>query len=75
MEYNENGEKIEIKDANDEAGMKSAIEAFWAKIDADKGEMQELHDSIEEHKNAVLEKQEAQNEILHEIEDNQLAVE
>jgi len=70
MEYNENGEKIEIKDDKDEAGMKSAIEAFWAKIDSDRSEMQELHDSIEEHKKAVLEKQQAQNEILKEIEDN-----
>ena len=75
MEYNENGEKIEIKDDKDEAGMKSAIEAFWAKIDSDQSEMQELHDSIEEHKKAVLEKQQAQNEILKEIEDNQLSVE
>jgi hypothetical protein len=36
--------------------MVTAIEAFWAKIESDRGEVQELHDSIEEHKNAVLEK-------------------
>lgn len=72
MQYNESGEEIK---ATDEEGMKSAIEAFWAKIEADKTEMQELHDSVEEHKNAVLEKQQAQNEILKAIEDNQISVE
>jgi len=39
-------------------------------MDADKEEMQSLHDSIEEHKKAVLEKQEAANQIMREIEDN-----
>jgi len=36
--------------------MKTAIEAFWSKIESDKSEMQELHDSVEEQKKAVLEK-------------------
>ena len=50
-------------------------QAFWDRIEADREEMQSLHDSIEEHKVALLEAQTAQNEILQAIEDNQIAVE
>jgi hypothetical protein len=35
----------------------TAVQAFWDKIDSDKEEMQSLHDSINEHRDAVLEKQ------------------
>ena len=75
MEYNESGEKIKIDNKNDETNMKAAIEAFWAKIESDKTEMQELHDSVEEQKDAVLQKMQAQNELLKEIEENQISVE
>ena len=75
MQYQDDGSKIEIKDENDEENMKLALEAFWSKIDADQSEMQELHDSIEEHKIALLEEQQKQNEILKEMEDNQIQLE
>ena len=90
MKYDSNGEEIDFyeKDENseyklDEKGNKienkdaytKAIEAFFSKMDADKEEMQSLHDSINEHKEAMLEEQEAMNGILKEIEDNQISVE
>lgn len=53
----------------------SYSQAFWDKIDADKEEMQSLHDSINEHKEAILQESQARNEILHSIEDNQISVE
>jgi len=33
MQYNESGEEIKVED---EAGKKTAIDAFWKKIDVDK---------------------------------------
>ena len=72
MEYDSSGKKI---DTSTEEGMSQAIQAFWDKIETDRKEMQDLHDSVEEHKKAVLEKQQAMNEIMKEIEDNQISVE
>jgi uncharacterized protein YukE len=71
MKYDSSGN--EIKQEGDWYG--TAVQAFWDKIDSDKEEMQSLHDSIEEHKNAVLESQTKMNEILRDIEDNQITVE
>ena len=75
MKYNESGEEIKVEGKTDEKNMKAAIEAFWAKIEADRSEMQELHDSVEEQKKAVLEKMQEQNELLKEVEENQINVE
>ena len=75
MKYNESGEEIKVEGKTDQKNMKAAIEAFWAKIEADRSEMQELHDSVEDQKKAVLEKMQEQNELLKEIEDNQISVE
>ena len=77
MEYDKEGKKIEIGGENDKngSGMKSAIQAFIDKMEADKEEMQSLTDSIADAKVDILEQQQAQNEILKEIEDNQIAVE
>lgn len=72
MQYDSSGNKI---DTSQEDWQVTAVQAFWDKMDADKEEMQSLHDSIEEHKKAVLEKQEAANQIMREIEDNQISVE
>ena len=72
MKYDSEGKKI---DTTKVEGKKEAIEAFWDKIEADQKEMQDLHDSVEEHKKAVLEVEEKQNELLKEIQDNQIAVE
>ena len=72
MEYDNSGNKI---DKSEEGWEEKAVQAFWDKIDADQAEMQDLHNSIEEHKQAVLEAQEQANEILHEMEDNQLELE
>ena len=72
MQYDSEGNKI---DTSTEEGMKVAVQAFWDKMEADKKEMQDLHDSVEEHKKAVLEAQAKQSEILKEIQDNQIAVE
>ena len=66
------GEKI---DKEQEGWQATAVQAFWDKMDADKEEMQSLHDSINEHSEALLAAQEQQNEILQEMRDNQLAVE
>lgn len=66
------GEKI---DTEQEGWQATAVQAFWDKMDADKEEMQSLHDSINERSEALLAAQEQQNEILQEMRDNQLAVE
>ena len=72
MQYDSSGN--EIKKEGD-AWYTTAVQAFWDKIDADKEEMQSLHDSVEDGKKEVIERQNDQNEILHDIEDNQIAVE
>ena len=72
MEYDNSGNAI---DKEQDDWYVSAVQAFWDKIDSDKEEMQSLHDSIEEHKKAVLEQEQKMNEILQEIEDNQIEVE
>lgn len=72
MEYDSSGNKIDQKQEGWEA---TALQAFWDKIDADKEEMQSLHDSINEYSNKVLELQQKQNELLQEMQDNQMEVE
>lgn len=72
MQYDSSGNKI---DTSGEDWEVTAVQAFWDKVDSDKEEMQSLHDSIEEHKKAVVENQQKANEIMHEIEDNQMSVE
>ena len=69
LQYDSSGKKIEETDT---AGM---VQAFWDRIEADQDEMQSLHDSINEHQDAVLQAQQQQNEIMKAIEDNQIAVE
>ena len=77
MKYDNSGNEIEFENGKpkDEAAYTSAIQAFWDKIESDQDEMQNLHDSIEEHKEAVLEAQQQQNEILREMQDNELELE
>ena len=72
MEYDSSGNKI---DKTQDDWQVTAVQAFWDKVDADQQEMQSLHDSIEEHKTAMLQAQQQANEIMKEIEDNQIAVE
>ena len=72
MQYDSSGN--EIKKEGD-AWYTTAVQAFWDKIDADKEEMQSLHDSVEDGKKEVIDRQNDQNEILRDIEDNQIAVE
>lgn len=72
MKYDSSGNEIK-HEGEDWYGQ--AVQAFWDRIDAEKEEMQSLHDDIEEGKQKVVELEDAQNEILHEIEDNQIAVE
>ena len=72
MEYDSSGNKIKQEG---EDWYSTALQAFWDKIDADKEEMQSLHDSVEDAKNNVLKNQESMNQILRDIEDNQIAVE
>jgi len=67
MQYDSEGNRI---DTSTPEGMKAAVQAFWDKMEADRKEMQELHDSVEEHKQAVLEAEDKQNEILKAIQDN-----
>ena len=52
-----------------------SIQALFDHMDSQKEEMQNLHDSIEEGENKMLELQSDQNEILEEIRNNQMAVE
>ena len=74
MEYDKEGKKIEVGGENDKngSGMKSAIQAFVDKMEADREEMQGITDSINDAKSDVLEKQEQQNEILQEMRDNEI---
>ena len=69
MKYKSDGTEIESDD------YASMVEAFWNNVDAQRDEMQSLHDDIEEGNNKVLELQQQQNEILQEMRDNQMAVE
>jgi len=52
MKYDSSGN--EIKQEGNE-WYSTAVQAFWDKIDADKEEMQSLHDSIMEHEKATIE--------------------
>lgn len=72
MKYDSSGNEIKQEGTD---WYSTALQAFWDKIDADKEEMQSLHDSVEDAKNNVLQNQEAMNQILRDIEDNQIAVE
>lgn len=75
MLYDSEGQKIEAdKDNMDEFYVKS-VEAFWERVDSDREEMQNLHDSIEDTKKSVLELENSRNELLQEIVDNQISVE
>lgn len=72
MKYDSSGNEIEQKGKE---WYSTAVQAFWDKIDADKEEMQSLHDSVEDGYKQIYDLQNEQNEILHEIEDNQITVE
>ena len=72
MEYDSSGNKIDTKSEGWET---TALQAFYDKIDADREEMQSLHDSINEYSDKVLELQQKQNELLQEMQDNQMEVE
>ena len=72
MKYDSSGNEIKQEG---EDWYSTALQAFWDKMDSDKEEMQSLHDSVEEHRNAVLESQASINEIIRDIEDNQINVE
>ncbi len=72
MQYDSSGNEIK-KEGTD--WYSTAVQAFWDKIDSDQQEMQSLHDSIEDGKKKYIDLLNSQNEILHEIEDNQIAVE
>jgi len=67
MQYDSSGNQIK-KEGNE--WYATAVQAFWDKIDADKEEMQSLHDSIMEHEQATVEAQNSANEILQAIRDN-----
>ena len=69
LQYDSSGNKI--KD-DDYAAM---VQAFWDKVDSDKDEMQNLHDSIEDQKNTILQKMDERNQLLQEMKDNQIEVE
>ena len=69
LKYNDSGELI------DQSDYTAKMELFWNQIEADKEEMQSLHDSIQDYENKMLEAQQKQNEIMKEIEDNQIDVE
>ena len=75
MEYDSSGAKIEKEAGKEQQFYENSVKAIWDKIDADKEEMQALHDSIEEHRKAVVDGQNAINEILQAIRDNQIELE
>lgn len=64
------GEKTDLT-----AWYTKSIQALFDHMDSQKEEMQNLHDSIEDGENKMLELQSDQNEILEEIRNNQMAVE
>ena len=72
MMYDSSGN--EIKQEGDD-WYNNAVQAFWEKIEAEREEMQSLHDDVLDGDNKIYELQTEQNQILHEIEDNQIAVE
>ena len=72
MMYDSSGN--EIKQEGDD-WYNTAIQAFWDKIEAEREEMQSLHDDVLDGENKLYELSAEQNQILHEIEDNQITVE
>ena len=72
MMYDSSGN--EIKQEGDD-WYNTAIQAFWDKIEAEREEMQSLHDDVLDGENKLYELSAEQNQILHEIEDNQIGVE
>ena len=79
MQYDTSGKEIVKKADAKEEDLNSfyvaSVEALWEHMDSQREEMQTLHDTIEQGENEMLELQTAQNEILQEIRENQLAVE
>ena len=72
MDVDSSGNKL---DKTQDDWYVQAVQNFWDKIEADQQEMQNLHDSIEEHKENYLKLEEQKNEIMHEIEENQISLE
>ena len=72
MAYNDQGEKIDV---TKDGGYSEAVQAFWDGVDAWKEELDELHDSVQDQLNNVLENEQKRNEILQEVRDNELDIE
>ena len=72
MEYDSNGEKIDL---NEEGGYAKAVEALLDNANARKDEIQDLIDSVADTKNEILDNENTRNQILQDMMDNQLSLE
>lgn len=86
MQYDSSGKAI-VKETGEETAKGSkgvsdednayaqSVQAFWDQVDSQREEMQTLHDDIVDGQNKVLELENARNEILEEIRNNQMELE
>jgi len=66
MLYDSSGNRI-VQDENDTTGeqfFRDSVQAVWERMEAERTEMQELHDAVEEHRVAMVDAITAGNEIL-----------
>lgn len=75
MEYDNNGNKIELEDINDEEGYAKMVQAFNDRMDGWKDELDSLYDSYNEQLEKATSNETKRNELLQQIVDNQLSVE
>ena len=72
MKYDNSGQEI---DKSKDGWQATAVQAFYDKMEKQREEFQSLHDDIMDGEEKIIELQDNQNQILHDIEDNQIAVE
>ena len=76
--YDTSGKLIEWNDDEGkprEEAYSEAVQAFWDAVDAQKEELDSLYDSLNDTLNDVLAQEQARNEILKEMQENQLNLE
>ena len=72
MKYDNSGQEI---DKSKDGWQATAVQAFYDKMEKEREEFQSLHDDIMDGEEKIVELQDNQNQILHDIQDNQIAVE
>ena len=72
MIYDTSGNEI---DRSEEGWQQTAVQTLWDKMEAEREEMQSLYDSYNEKESEALQSQQAMDEIISEMRDNQIDLE